>query len=159
MFNINFADDWIRTADLWYWKQPLYQLSHNHYWHFKIEFFQPREWGRSSKVCWHPRRRQLQPDAVLHHGRRRPLPTNVHQWRGQAERNRWDQILTDPSFTEMPPVDRSQIYCCLVQKLCYLCFLHLISFGLHKLLNHHLCWPKYDIENNQEMYHFLVRFY
>ena len=27
MFNINFADDWIRTADLWYWKQLLYQLS------------------------------------------------------------------------------------------------------------------------------------
>ena len=25
MCNINFADDWIRTADLWYWKQPLYQ--------------------------------------------------------------------------------------------------------------------------------------
>ena len=22
MFNINFADDWIRTADLWYWKRP-----------------------------------------------------------------------------------------------------------------------------------------
>ena len=30
MFNINFADDWIRTVDLWYWKRPLYQLSHNH---------------------------------------------------------------------------------------------------------------------------------
>ena len=28
--SINFADHWIRTADLWYWKQPLYQLSHNH---------------------------------------------------------------------------------------------------------------------------------
>ena len=28
MFNINFADDWIRTVDLWYWKRPLYQLSH-----------------------------------------------------------------------------------------------------------------------------------
>ena len=25
-----FADDWIWTADLWYWKLPLYQLSHNH---------------------------------------------------------------------------------------------------------------------------------
>ena len=24
MFNVNFVDDWIRTADLWYWKQ----LSH-----------------------------------------------------------------------------------------------------------------------------------
>ena len=31
MFSINFANDWIPTADLWYWKQPLYQLSHNHY--------------------------------------------------------------------------------------------------------------------------------
>ena len=30
MFNINFADDWIRTADLWCRKQLLYQLSHNH---------------------------------------------------------------------------------------------------------------------------------
>ena len=25
-----FADDWIRTADLWYWKRPLYQLCHDH---------------------------------------------------------------------------------------------------------------------------------
>ena len=24
------ADDWIRTADLWNWKRPLYQLSHYH---------------------------------------------------------------------------------------------------------------------------------
>ena len=30
MFNINFANDWIWTADLWSWEQPLYQLSHNH---------------------------------------------------------------------------------------------------------------------------------
>ena len=30
MFNINFVNDWIRTADLWYRKQPLYHLSHNH---------------------------------------------------------------------------------------------------------------------------------
>ena len=28
--NIFFADDWIRTADLWRQKQLLYQLSHNH---------------------------------------------------------------------------------------------------------------------------------
>ena len=27
----NFADDWIRTADLWHRKRPLYQLSHNHF--------------------------------------------------------------------------------------------------------------------------------
>ena len=25
-----FGDDWIRTANFWYWKRPLYQLSHNH---------------------------------------------------------------------------------------------------------------------------------
>ena len=29
--SINFADDWIRTVDLWYQKRPLYQLSHNHW--------------------------------------------------------------------------------------------------------------------------------
>ena len=29
MLNNNFADEWIQTADLWYWKRPLYQLSHN----------------------------------------------------------------------------------------------------------------------------------
>ena len=29
MFHINFADDWIRTADRWYWKRRLHQLSHN----------------------------------------------------------------------------------------------------------------------------------
>ena len=27
---IKFADDWIRTADLWGHKQLLYQLRHNH---------------------------------------------------------------------------------------------------------------------------------
>ena len=37
--SINFADDWIRTADLWYWKRPLYQLSHNHYLIFIRDFF------------------------------------------------------------------------------------------------------------------------
>ena len=31
MFNIYFANDWIQTADLWYQKRPLYQLSHNHF--------------------------------------------------------------------------------------------------------------------------------
>ena len=30
IFNINFANDLIQTSDLWYWKRPLYQLSHNH---------------------------------------------------------------------------------------------------------------------------------
>ena len=28
--DIKFADDWIRTADLWHWKRLLCQLSHNH---------------------------------------------------------------------------------------------------------------------------------
>ena len=28
MFNLNFADDWIRAAGLWCWKLLLYQLSH-----------------------------------------------------------------------------------------------------------------------------------
>ena len=28
--SINLTNDWIRTADLWYWKQPLCQLSQNH---------------------------------------------------------------------------------------------------------------------------------
>ena len=37
MFNINIANDWIRTADLWNWKRPHYQLSHNHF--LKILFF------------------------------------------------------------------------------------------------------------------------
>ena len=30
MFNINFVDDWFRTADLWCRKRPLYHLSHDH---------------------------------------------------------------------------------------------------------------------------------
>ena len=29
MFNINFANDWNQTADLWRWKQLLYQLRQN----------------------------------------------------------------------------------------------------------------------------------
>ena len=31
MFNEFFIDNWIQTVDLWYWKQPLYQQSHNHF--------------------------------------------------------------------------------------------------------------------------------
>ena len=30
MLDIKFTDDWIRTAELWSLKRPLYQLSHNH---------------------------------------------------------------------------------------------------------------------------------
>ena len=29
-WEIKFVNDWIRTADLWYWRRPLYQLRHNH---------------------------------------------------------------------------------------------------------------------------------
>jgi len=29
MSNINFADDWIQTTDLWYQKQPLYPMNLN----------------------------------------------------------------------------------------------------------------------------------
>ena len=29
--SLKFAIDWIWTADLWCWKRPLYQLSHNHF--------------------------------------------------------------------------------------------------------------------------------
>ena len=39
MFNVNFADDWIRTTDLWCWKRPLYQLSHNHFFSLFISNF------------------------------------------------------------------------------------------------------------------------
>ena len=42
--SINFADDWSRTADLWYRKRPLYQLSHNHfpYKHFTLVNYDSR---------------------------------------------------------------------------------------------------------------------
>ena len=30
MFNKIFADDWIRTTNVWYQKRQLFQLSHNH---------------------------------------------------------------------------------------------------------------------------------
>ena len=30
MFNMNFADHWIQTLDLWCQKQQLSQLGHNH---------------------------------------------------------------------------------------------------------------------------------
>ena len=38
MFNINFANNWIQTVDLWNRKQPLNQLSHNQY-HKEIYLF------------------------------------------------------------------------------------------------------------------------
>ena len=31
MFTINIYDYWLRTADLWCWMHPLFQLSHNFY--------------------------------------------------------------------------------------------------------------------------------
>ena len=30
MININFANNWIQTVDIWFWKRLLCQLSHNH---------------------------------------------------------------------------------------------------------------------------------
>ena len=30
IFSINFADDWVQTADIWCWNQLLCQLSHKH---------------------------------------------------------------------------------------------------------------------------------
>ena len=29
----NLADDWMQTVDLWFWMQPFFQLSHNHWLH------------------------------------------------------------------------------------------------------------------------------
>ena len=43
VININFADDWIRTPDLWYRKQPLYQLNHNHWARDKV--YMSRKWA------------------------------------------------------------------------------------------------------------------
>ena len=31
MCNINIANGWIWTVDLWCWKQPLYQINLNHF--------------------------------------------------------------------------------------------------------------------------------
>ena len=55
MFNINFAYDWIRTVDLWYWKRPLYQLSHNHF----------QEWLVCLDSNWPPTN-TAQPRVALH---------------------------------------------------------------------------------------------
>ena len=38
VFNINVADDRIRTADLWCQKRPFYQLSHNHCPHYSVYY-------------------------------------------------------------------------------------------------------------------------
>ena len=41
MLKKNLAKDWIRTADLCYWKQPLYQLSHHNHCPTEIKFQKP----------------------------------------------------------------------------------------------------------------------
>ena len=43
-----FADDWIRTMDLWHRNQPLYQMSHNHCPNF--HYFQTRTEEHHSTV-------------------------------------------------------------------------------------------------------------
>ena len=54
MINIIFADDWIRTVDLWSRKQPLFQLSHNHCPTFDIlqlcKFCNADTWAQSIEV-------------------------------------------------------------------------------------------------------------
>ena len=66
MFNLIFADDWIRTMDLWHRKQSLYQLSYNHCPKFvydidsrlKISFqvFCDRDGARDPLGLLHPQR-------------------------------------------------------------------------------------------------------
>ena len=46
-----FAEDWIRTADLWNWKRPLYQLSHNHCPMKYPEFFVPFCYSANLPIC------------------------------------------------------------------------------------------------------------
>ena len=46
-----FADDWIRTNDLWFWKRPLYQLSHNHCPCTQTTFWKVF-YSRSDKKTW-----------------------------------------------------------------------------------------------------------
>ena len=55
MFNINFADDWIRTADLWYQKQLLYQLTHNHIPHLSTVISSCRMSGGGSVIIRNPK--------------------------------------------------------------------------------------------------------
>ena len=67
MFNINFADVWIRTADLFYRKQQSYQLSHIHFAQFfcksSLELRAWEKWNQKSlfSILSHLRQRQEQP--------------------------------------------------------------------------------------------------
>ena len=47
----NFADDWIRTSDLWCLKRPLCQLSHNHYPFVDMVRYLLSEMGSSDSEC------------------------------------------------------------------------------------------------------------
>ena len=46
--NTNFANDRIQTADLWFQKRPLYQLSHNHF---------PTCFSFCLEICWNMNKR------------------------------------------------------------------------------------------------------
>ena len=59
--HVNFAFDWIRTADPWCWKRPLYQLHHNH-WPRWVYFY---IYG---------------PTAVPFENKKSPLLTHLNSW-------------------------------------------------------------------------------
>ena len=52
MFDINFANDWIWTADLWCWNWPLYRLSHNHCPWKNIFKRAPNRWQKNGHVIF-----------------------------------------------------------------------------------------------------------
>ena len=54
MININkiIADNWIRTADPWYWKQPLHQLSHTTTAQMLSKGFVKMHWEIDSECCF-----------------------------------------------------------------------------------------------------------
>ena len=70
--SINFANDWSRTADLWYWKRPLNQLSHNHFPMFSFLFKVSRAlwWCSVLHLSWLPERRTQR---LCNHDRRMPI--------------------------------------------------------------------------------------
>ena len=47
---LNFADDWIRSMDLWYWKRLLYWLSHVTPLPITVQLF--RAWARCAVHFW-----------------------------------------------------------------------------------------------------------
>ena len=64
MFNIKFVNDWIWTADLWYWGQPLYHLNHNHCPRMKLVWmmnFHGAVLDRAYSILGRPIRKRLRP--------------------------------------------------------------------------------------------------